>query len=749
LMEEYTLGKVLGQGSFGVVYLCKSKASKEEFAVKMIDKVETPVEETRKEAEMLQAMEHPNVVKIHKVFYEKLFVCIVMDIYKGGDLIEGMQLHWRTKGRIPAVKVKHLTKQMADAMHHLHKNSVVHRDVKCDNYLTDRKDIVNPQCRIFLSDFGTAHRLKPGERLKTSCGTKLYWPPEFFRKNYALKVDIWAIGVVTYGLVDGRFPFKGEDDVMKKQVKLASSTPQMCTDLIQNLLHKDEDKRLDSQQLVNHAWISPDGKDAGHDEADPSHPEDKNFKADELREGGANAAVAERRRELVDRLEAAVQKVGTVKQATDLWSSQFMVQDRHTGRKATFQWWSKDKVDAEGILKVDGAQAEGNADGEKDKENIKRMLEEHNIDVSKFGVGDAKTLDQFAAEVHSGAARLMLDATKFKNMVRVVDTVLLRITHGTDAKKKTLIEVKEKYADGRTRENLNRMPGTKKEPHENTKQVAERIIKDFLNMTDCNVEFDVTKKTSYEEEDTSPSYPGVTTVYRKEIVECNVKTADAGVLKRIGLPGGNVEWNHQTSAGLKTYTWLTDKQLKQKKIELQHHEGGGISGLVQAAVGMTEEQLEVYLKENGVDPSKFGENHTRTLKEFSTELSEGESSLMKNPQGKLIRIVDVVVLLVTKEGTTDLLVEHKENYDADKESGKEGHEKILNRLPGVKRRSNENHFLAAQRILKNQIKVDENSIKLDAKSVRIIEEQKDSSSYPGLNTVYRKRLINAELLKPH
>jgi len=743
------LGKVLGQGSFGVVYLCKSKATKEEFAVKMIDKVETPVEETRKEAEMLQAMEHPNVVRIHKVFYEKLFVCIVMDIYKGGDLIEGMQLHWRTKGRIPAVKVKHLTQQMAAAMHHLHKNSVVHRDVKCDNYLTDRKDIVNPQCRIFLSDFGTAHRLKPGERLKTSCGTKLYWPPEFFRKNYHLKVDIWAIGVVTYGLVDGRFPFKGEDDVMKKQVKLASSTPQLCIDLIQALLNKDEEKRLDSQALVNHGWISADasGKDAGEDNTAADHAEDKNFKADELREGGANAAVAERRRELVDRLEAAVQKVNTVRAAGDLWAREFTVQDRHTGRKATFQWWDKSKVDAEGVLKFDGATAD--SESEKDLTHIRRMLEEHNIDVNKFGVGDAKTLDQFAAEVHSGAARLMLDATKFKNMVRVVDTVLLKITHGADAKKKTLIEVKEKYSDGRTRDNLNRMPGTKKEPHENTKQVAERILKDFLSMTDCGVEFDVQKKVSFEEEDTSPSYPGVTTVYRKEIVECKVTTTDAGVLKRVGLPGGNYEWSNEVAAvGLKTFTWLTDKQLKQKKIELQHHDGGGVSGLVQAAVAMTEEQLEAYLKENGVDPSKFGENHTRTLKEFSTELSEGESSLIKNPAGGLIRIVDVVVFLLYKEGTGELLVEFKEAWDADKENGKEAHEKELKRLPGLKRRNNENHFLAAQRILKNQIKVDENFVKIDAKNVRIVEEQKDSPSYPGLNTVYRKRIINAELLKP-
>merc|ERR550514_1235715 len=83
LLEEYSVGQTLGEGAFGVVSNCKKRSTGEEFAVKMVDKVETPVEAIKKEAEMLQSMDHPNIVKFHGVYYERCFVCIVMDKFSG------------------------------------------------------------------------------------------------------------------------------------------------------------------------------------------------------------------------------------------------------------------------------------------------------------------------------------------------------------------------------------------------------------------------------------------------------------------------------------------------------------------------------------------------------------------------------------------------------------------------------------------------------------------------------------------
>merc|ERR1712151_1353505 len=69
----------------------------------------------------------------------------------------------------------------------------------------------------------------------------------------------------------------------------------------------------------------------------------------------------------------------------------------------------------------------------------------------------------------------------------------------------------------------------------------------------------------------------------------------------------------------------------------------------------------------------------------------------------------------------------------------------LDRLPGAKCRPDENQFLSARRILRRQLDIDENLVKL-ARQVAIIEEVKPSPAYPGLKTVYRKRMIRAELL---
>merc|ERR1712194_455970 len=120
---------------------------------------------------------------LHDVFYEKVFVCMVLEIYRGGDMIEGMQLHWKNKGMIAIPVVQNVSKMMVQSVEWLHQNECVHRDLKGDNYLMDRKEMEDGQCRVYLSDFGTVVSLKTGERLKAKVGTKTYWSPEFWNLN--------------------------------------------------------------------------------------------------------------------------------------------------------------------------------------------------------------------------------------------------------------------------------------------------------------------------------------------------------------------------------------------------------------------------------------------------------------------------------------------------------------------------------------------------------------------------------------
>jgi hypothetical protein len=400
-----------------------------------------------------------------------------------------------------------------------------------------------------------------------------------------------------------------------------------------------------------------------------------------------------------------------------------------------YEWWNQEKVASSGVIELDNAISASAEVGKVDVATVGQMLKEHNIDTSKFGKETYKTLEQFAAEVHSGAAMLMLDAAEHKKLVRVVDVVLLRITYGN----MFLTEIEERFVDGRERKALNRLPGTKKESHENTKRTTERILKDFLNLNTSLVKFMFDQKEVFEHEEESISYPNVRTVYRREIIEGELVVKDEATLKQFGL-SDSLKFNHANTKGdVKVFKWMTEQECKNLDIKLRQDGGDEISGLVQAPIGYSQEELTVFLKSNGVDPKDFGKDNSKTLKEFSNELIKGEASLMVNSNNQLIRVVEIVVLYINKQGTTDILVEFEEHLA-------DGTKRKTTRLPGAKRRPDENQFVTAQRVLKRQLKMDENCVNLNAVDVKIAEEQKKSPSYANMITLYRKRIISAELL---
>jgi len=753
LLDEYAVGEQLGEGAFGVVYNCKRKSTGAEVAVKMVDKVETPVDSIKREVDMLKGLDHHNVVRFHNVYYERCFVCIVMDKYCGGDLVEGMQRHLREKGKINCYKIKHVSRQMVAAVHYLHGSSIVHRDVKGDNYLMDRKDITDPQCRIALSDFGTAYNMKPNERLKDEVGTKIFWAPEFYNKNYGLKVDIWAIGVIMYGLLDGRFPFKDESDIRTKEPRYPTKIDPDCEGFIRAMLRKDEDARFSAEGVAAHKWIRTTGSTAAPGDAAADHLRRSGggddvccHSGENIRTEAVNDGIHSRRQELLQRMN---EKHGAVKNAhavkeDHFWAQWFTITDKAMpGLVNKFEWWDMQKAKNNGILAFQGASERNQVSGELDRSPhvVGRMLQEHNIDTSKFGVGDAKSLEQLAAEVQSGNARLMLDATEHKKLVRVVDVVLLRIFSQKDLKSgKILIETAERYPDGRRRE-IPRMPGSKKRPHENAGDAARRTLKELLCMGDCSVHLDLSTNEVFEDEFESPSFPGVRTVYRKEVVQCYVEDATPSeVLAKCGLPAGSHWTAEDPRHNVKYLEWMTEKQALGMRVKLRAEGSEEVSGLVQAPIGMKEADLASYLQAGGVDISRFGQDGCVSLRDFSAELVQGASSIMASQLGEVVRVVDLVHLKVLRAKSGEVLV-HSEMTRPN------GETTAIHCLPGGKRRPDENQFLSARRILRRQLRIDENQVQLDAGGVKYYEEERMDPHFPGVRTVYRTHLITVQLLK--
>jgi len=104
---------------------------------------------------------------------------------------------------------------------------------------------------------------------------------------------------------------------------------------------------------------------------------------------------------------------------------------------------------------------------------------------------------------------------------------------------------------------------------------------------------------------------------------------------------------------------------------------------------------------------------------------------------KLLRVVDIVVVKVMKESS--VLAETEEEDSAGKTT-------TLNWLPAVKRRPDENMFVAAKRCVTTYMCIDENAVIFNTRSVLIAEEEKESQTFPGLNSLYRKRIITADVV---
>ena len=111
-----------------------------------------------------------------------------------------------------------LIKQILMALNYMHKQGVLHRDLKMENVMVDieENDSGSPELICKLTDFGFTVTLEKGEKTRQRLGTPLYMAPEIINgQNYDSRVDTWALGVISYILLsDGKFPFTGRTNAL-------------------------------------------------------------------------------------------------------------------------------------------------------------------------------------------------------------------------------------------------------------------------------------------------------------------------------------------------------------------------------------------------------------------------------------------------------------------------------------------------------------------------------------------------------
>ncbi|KAG8197935.1 hypothetical protein JTE90_020312 [Oedothorax gibbosus] len=182
----------------------------------------------------------------------KLF--LAMELAEGGELFHRVA----TTGRIPEAEAKVLFAQLVSAVDYLHKQNIIHRDLKAENVFISNKNTVK------IGDFGFSTRVQnQKEALLTFCGSPPYVAPEIFQNlNYiGASTDLWSLGVLLYFLVTASLPFKGDTvSVVKKKILSGNyAVPKLvskeCVDVIGSLLQLDPTKRANINQVKHSNWL--------------------------------------------------------------------------------------------------------------------------------------------------------------------------------------------------------------------------------------------------------------------------------------------------------------------------------------------------------------------------------------------------------------------------------------------------------------------------------------------------------------
>jgi calcium-dependent protein kinase len=260
LRDRYSVGDVLGAGSFGVVRMCTERSSGKKYAVKSIPKMPknhkcTPRYLLKLQTEvdaMGQIGSSLDAVYLKDVFEDDAAVHLVMELCEGGSVLDGLKVEYTEQ------QVASIMRSVLRFLSQCHSKGIVYRDVKPENFMllhkvdgkaggkhdkrkhgsstglwrtfskavgingeessdgsddderinSDQIEGINTHLLVKATDFGLSIRHRNDEPpLKSRSGTPAYMAPEVIKQAYTEKADIWSSGIMMYQLLTGKFPF--------------------------------------------------------------------------------------------------------------------------------------------------------------------------------------------------------------------------------------------------------------------------------------------------------------------------------------------------------------------------------------------------------------------------------------------------------------------------------------------------------------------------------------------------------------
>jgi len=256
--EKMTIGSKIGVGTFGdvfsAVYQGEKVAVKKFLKQRVTDNV---LLELRTESAILCELQHPNILKFIGMCIKPPNLCLVTEFLERGSLSHILynhdnHLNWEHK--------KNIAQDIATGMAYLHKNSIIHRDVKSSNML------VAADWKVKIADFGFS-RVKADNQTMTQCGTVSWTAPEIFEGlHYTEKADVFSYGVILWELVFRKKPWEGVHSMKVIQMvgagkrlnltNIPADTPSDVIDLIKLCWSHEPSQRPSFAQIIEQFYLT-------------------------------------------------------------------------------------------------------------------------------------------------------------------------------------------------------------------------------------------------------------------------------------------------------------------------------------------------------------------------------------------------------------------------------------------------------------------------------------------------------------
>ncbi|XP_058161772.1 serine/threonine-protein kinase 33 isoform X2 [Dasypus novemcinctus] len=271
IQEIYTFGRILGQGSFGMVIEATEKDKETKWAIKKVNKDKagsSAVKLLEREVSILKSVNHEHIIHLEQVFETPKQMYLVMELCEDGELKEILG----RKGHFSENETRLIIQSLASAIAYLHNKDIVHRDLKLENIMVKSSfidDNNEMNLNIKVTDFGLAVR-KQGRSesmMQTTCGTPIYMAPEVINAHdYSQQCDIWSIGVIMYILLCGEPPFWASSEeklfelIRKGELHFGNPVWDSVSDCAKNVLKQlmkvDPAHRITAKELLDNQWIT-------------------------------------------------------------------------------------------------------------------------------------------------------------------------------------------------------------------------------------------------------------------------------------------------------------------------------------------------------------------------------------------------------------------------------------------------------------------------------------------------------------